>query len=283
MRRKTKKIISIVLAGILLIGAIAGVSTIFKKNDQVSISPTVFSIGGLNEDGTYLETKETLYTKETISCIGLRLEPEFDSNFVYDVYYYDQDMRLVETVEGLIGVYDEDFPLAQYCRIVIHPEIPEDFEGDEFEIKFYEVLGIANKLKIFVNRDQTFKYGDCVNLYVEADALQNTTFTDDGVRQGSVVATETRDGHKVSNEIELSNKYKKVDIYIRCEQKAHSAACGVVVTSADQKVLTTSWFNINDMIAGEWCKFTIDLPETEEARSLYIRLQSSVECQVFGY
>lgn len=163
-RRKAswKRIVCAVLVTVL-VASLGGALISFAVRDTKTIPSSAFSVGGLNENGKYIADDKSIYTKEAFECIGLRVQPDFESQVTYDVYYYDYDDRLVEVKKGLSSVYDEDFPLAQYCRIVIHPEIPEDTTKSEFKIKWYQVSGYADDIKITVDRKQEYLYGDCVS------------------------------------------------------------------------------------------------------------------------
>ena len=68
-----KRVLLIGLACITLVGAIAGISALFREKDtseqpKVEISASAFSIGGLSSDGKYIETEESIYTKDAFEC-----------------------------------------------------------------------------------------------------------------------------------------------------------------------------------------------------------------------
>ena len=152
-----KKVLSGILAVIVCITAISGIAAL-AKNDTKTISSTAFECGALDDNGKYVKSDQSIYTKEAFGCIGLRVAPDFESNATYDVYYYDSNDTLVEIKSDLTGVYDEDYPLhmATKARIVIHPEVPSDFDEDDFKISFYEVYSYANKFEITVNKKQDY-------------------------------------------------------------------------------------------------------------------------------
>ncbi len=282
-KSKWKAVLSATLCVALLVGAIGGIVAITKRETK-RIPASSFSLGALNADtGKYEPSKKAIYTKEMFKCQGLRVEPDFEAGCTYDVFYYDYDGRLLDKNLGLSEIYDEDFPLAEYARIVIHPEIPEDVDEDEFKIKFYEVLGIARKLTITVDREQKDKDGKSFNLYNDAAALQDTTISDDATAVGSVIETESCSGVKVSEQIALEDSFKYVDIYIRIKENKGASACALVVTSADKKVVYSTWYDASDLMAGEWCRFTVKLPEAEGEQSLFVRLPSDADCYIFGY
>ena len=282
INKKTKSIISIVLVIALIIASCGVLGTIFKI-DTKTIHSSAFKVGGLDETtGEYKNDNQSIYTKNSFKCVGLRVEPDFESNVVYDVYYYDHDERLIEVVPGLTSVYDEDFPMAEYARIVIHPEIPEDVKANDFEVKIWDIPEIAGKLKITVNRNQEHLYGECINLYNDDAAQKGYTIDAENANVGNAVSIIEGENFKVSEKIELDADFEYVDVYIRASYYGSSTGV-IIVTSSDDKVVSKSWYNASDFTAGEWCKVTVEIPESDVDQALYIRLPITAECYIFGY
>jgi hypothetical protein len=156
-----KKIISIVLVGVLLVGAVAGLGSVFGK-DTKTISPTVFSVGGINDEGKHVDTKTSIYTKEMFECQGLSIEPDFEATGTYKVFYYDSHknfMKATDAMSASNGAYTmgESVFGASYARVMITPDVPLDEDGEaveDYKIRFYEVVGIANEYKITVDKKQ---------------------------------------------------------------------------------------------------------------------------------
>lgn len=166
-RIKLKNIISVVLVGVLLIGAVAGLGSIFGK-DTKTISSTAFAVGGINAQGNYEKTDLSIYTKDMFECQGLSIEPDFEATGTYKVFYYDSNKNFIGATDELNaedGVYTkgDKFVVAQYARIMITPDVPTDDEGNEvedFKIRFFEVNGYASDYTITVNKEQEFIYTD---------------------------------------------------------------------------------------------------------------------------
>ena len=79
-----KKALLIGLAGLTIVGAIAGISALFREKDtneqpKVEISASAFSVGGLSSDGKYIETDGSIYTKDAFECQGLTITPDFET------------------------------------------------------------------------------------------------------------------------------------------------------------------------------------------------------------
>ena len=280
-RRKSKW--KSVLCGILvvapLIGACAGIAAI-AKNDTKTISSSAFSRGDLDENGIYVESDKSIYTKEAFGCIGLRVEPDFESQVTYDVYYYDSDERLIEVIKGMSSVYDEDHPLAQYARIVIHPEISDDVSEKDFKIHFYEVYGYANDLTITVNEKQNYLYENSINLFKEENVQADTTFSTSN--SDTTVELKEGVGVKTTEKIAVTGEYEYYDIFIRRTVQSDIFLVGVVADTTN-KILVREAYDLAGLAAGEWCKITIEVPEYEGDMYLISRMPSDADCYIFGY
>ncbi len=159
-----KNVLIITLVVVLGVGAIAGISAIAKE-EKKTISSIAFKRGALNNLGFYIESDQSIYTKDLIECQGLEIEPDFETIGTYQVYYYDANKQFIDKTDKINsqtdGVYvkGDNHRFAKYCRIVITPEAPKDEDGhviEDYAIKFYEVAGIAGKYKISVNKEQNF-------------------------------------------------------------------------------------------------------------------------------
>lgn len=138
------------LAGALGIGAIAGLGALANKAEETTkiINPS-YAVGGLTEQGQYLDTKESIYTKGAFGCIGLDIEIDFDNNISYQVFFYDNENDFLSSTPKLTSNYDETTtPFnATTARVVITPD-------DDSKISWYEINGYANQLTISVDKEQ---------------------------------------------------------------------------------------------------------------------------------
>lgn len=151
-KKTWKNVLIIGLAVITLVGAIVGLSALFRKSEETTkeINPT-YAIGGLTEQGAYLETEESIYTEDAFECQGLDIELDFKSNVSYRVFFYDGENDFVSATSKLTKNYDETTTpeRVKTARIVITP-------NDDTEIKWYEKSGYANQLTITVNKEQNY-------------------------------------------------------------------------------------------------------------------------------
>lgn len=149
MNRKTKRILSIVLGFVLLFGAIALVVNLVKpKNDELKEIHPTFEVGGLDENGDFVDTKESLYTKKAIEYNELKVAIDFDANIQYQLFYYDEDDKFVSTSEVFTKGHTEESEETKYVRVLITPVYDKDATEEDKEIKWHEVFGYANQLTI---------------------------------------------------------------------------------------------------------------------------------------
>ena len=180
MRRinfRNKKIWSIVgtVVGILVLCATLGFTVSIFANEKTEVPVTAFHIGGIDAEGNYEERSDTLYTKDLIECQGLEIEPVYDSEASFKVFFYDYHKRFVEATEVLDEVYNDAPATARYCRIMLMPDPADGVSSDEFEIGVLEVWGYANDIKVTVNKKQNFKL---VDIFAVCKAGENSYHED---------------------------------------------------------------------------------------------------------
>lgn len=152
MKRKTKKIISIILSIILVIGLITAAVILLKPKETKRIYPT-FHIGSLDSKGEYVESDDALYS-DLFECQGLTVKPDFTSNVEYSIYFYYFDETFATATDTLEDAYtasvDESY---RYARILIMPD-KEGKTSEDYKIWFWNIPGISNDLEISVSTDQ---------------------------------------------------------------------------------------------------------------------------------
>lgn len=296
IKKNWKVILVTVLSVTVVFGAIGGLATMFGGESE-KISASEFSRGGLDENGDYVSTKQSIYTKDMFNCIGLRVVPDFECNSTYDVYYYDYNGNYIDSRLGLEGIYDEDFPLAQAARIVIHPEIPEDTDSEEFEIGYFEVYDIAKDFKITVDKDQENKYSASLNYYSEDQVTKNKTFfngTDFDVSKfdstNLVELTGTGSPMKVTNKIAVDGSYAYYDVFVQIDGEnvrrpiaAMFGADGKCITDDGEYVYDTK--DVSNIDDPTWIKLTIEVPELEsyDGVHLMVTLPEESNCYIYAY
>ena len=285
-RKKWIRAICIMLVCVTAFGVFGGIAA-SVTNDTKNISPAVFSRGGLDDKGEYVATKKTLYTKEAFECKGLRIEPEFESNVSFDVYYYDFSGTFLTVEKNINKLYDVDSPFAKMCRIVIHPSIPEGVKEKDFEIGLLEVYGIAKSLKITVDKNQDYLYSASINYYDEKTVTTGKKLelanSEDSAGNIYISANTVTDATmKVTEKILVDNRFEKYDIFVRSKENSASHTVAVMASS-NNVVKYIANFDLSSSRIDEWCKLTLEVVDFEEADYIMVSLPVDAECFIYGY
>lgn len=274
-----KSILGIILIVILAFAVIGGIGSC-TKDETDNVSMFTFERGDLDKNGEHVESKRAVYTKKAFECLGLKCTPDFDGHITYDVYYYDVNGAFIDSVTGITGTYNYDHPFATHARVVIYPDIPEDETEDDYEIPFYKVYSVANKLDITVSEKQTSKYNKTGNL-VDSTKYTSATFVSEQV--GDKLEFVTPSLQKVTGKI--TSQYSKYDIYVK-----HSGiippdyTVSILVSDADDTIIAKDSVDLTNVEASEWVKMTIEVPRDHIGSSyLYVRIHAESDCFVFGY
>ena len=295
--KKLGQIVCLVLV-IALVGAIVvGVSAHLRKQTE-TLSPFIFSVGALDENGEHIKSEQSLYTKEAFDCIGLRVEPDFEFKGTFDVYYYDYDGNFVEKKLGLHKVYDEDFPLAKMARVVIHPEVPEDVNEKDFKINFWETYGYASQVNVIVNKKQSYLYDDSLNLYNANATVLNKTFKSDTNPLPSafdsknlVDVVDAKYPAKLSNSVVVDGTFEKYDIFVHLEVGEGRWPIVALFDKTGKTLMNDDGEYVYDLINSTsvvkpiWVKLTVEVPELEsyDGVHLMVSMPDDSDCYIFGY
>lgn len=149
---KTKNILKSVACIALVAATVLGVASLFshKKDDLKEIKPA-FSIGGLTEQGKYVEQDNTIYTKEAFECKDLRIDVDFEKTITYKVFFYADSGEFISATEELTENFVSAVPGgATHARVLITPDWKEleIVKNDEKVIKWYEIAKYAGQLTI---------------------------------------------------------------------------------------------------------------------------------------
>jgi len=187
----------------------------------------------------------------------------------------NQNFYLIELTE----IYDEDFPLAKLCRVVIHPEIPEGETARSFKIGYFEVYKFARELKITVDKDQNYLYADSVNLYNASAVQAGKTFNADE----DVVTLSENEAAKVTEQIRISGEYDYYDVYVRKATENDISAAVVIADVENGEIFARKACDVSELNLDEWAKITIELPKLESDSYILVRLAAEADCYIFGY
>lgn len=238
-KKTWRNILVIFLAIITLVGAVVGITALFRKSEETTktISPS-YAIGGLDEKGAYVDTKESIYTKDAFECYGLKTTLAFDNNISYRIYFYDENNEFLQRSEQLTSAFDCEKTLmpanTKSARIVITP-------NEDSKISWYEKNGYAKQLTIKVNKDQTKSDGVEIVLknYFELDSEHqgylvgsDQTGTGAGVNGLKWVESST---YNVSKPVDVSG-YRGYKVKIKFNNQNESALGSYIFTDANDKI-----------------------------------------------
>ncbi|MBQ8908993.1 MAG: hypothetical protein IJY90_01725 [Clostridia bacterium] len=204
-KKTWKNILVVGLACLTIVGAIVGLSALFRKSEETTkvINPT-YAVGGLTDDGKYKETEESIYTKDAFECQGLDVDLDFRSNISYRIFFYDNENDFLSSTAKLTSNYDEETTpmLARYARIVITP-------NDDTKVSWYEKGGYAEQLTIRVNKEQNFKIAE--EYSVDLSTLKTKAFFTNEEYKENFLASDTM-SCVILDVSELKTIYSKVRI-----------------------------------------------------------------------
>ncbi len=155
---KRNRIWSYIVADLLLCALIGGIvyATVLMAGNNANpsdVSASDFAVGGLDENGKYVETKESIYTKDAFGCQGLTVVPEFESQGTYQIFFYDELGNFVSKTDVLEKSFSEDIDIfTTHARIVITPN--EDEDGNAIAMNVFNKSKYAEQLTIKVNKEQ---------------------------------------------------------------------------------------------------------------------------------
>lgn len=200
---KWDQVISAALVIVVLVGCVAGLATIFNSK-TTDVSTFTFKKGALDKNGFYIESDTSIYTKDLIECQGLVIEPDFEANGDYQVFYYGSNKAFVGCTDKMDahtdGIYEkgDTYSYAKYCRIVISPDAPIDEDGyvqEDWKIRFWEVADYASDYKISVNKEQKEIGKEIVHTVYGTDvAFHNDSYNQVGMQ---LTAPQSFDGYDV--------------------------------------------------------------------------------------
>ena len=279
---RMKKTLSTIIAVILIVGAVGAVAA-FATNDSKPAG-AMFKVGGLNPTtGKYVDTKQTIYTENAFDCAGLRVEPDFESTVTYDIYYYDKEGKLLDVVDGLEDVYDKDFEVAAECRIVIHPEIPEDVDAEDFEVKFWEVSKYANMLTVTNSKDGSI-YGDFENLLDAEQDIEGYHLFDS---TGSTIVSENfaeKAGAKVNLSAKVTKDYEYYDVWIYVESDTNAVYQMAAIFDDTGKVTKSKESSETALLTKPvWIKLTLEAPDVDSLHGYFIGVSCALNSDVYIY
>ena len=281
--KSTSRVISIVAVALALV-MVVGVLAALAGRDTKTIGASAFTVGGLDASGKPNFSETSIYTKDAFSCEGLRIVPDFEAELTYDVYYYDSNGNLLDKRMGLTNSFEQDYPQADTCRVVINPAVPADVRKGDFKIHFWEVYSYASQLTITVARDQVV-YTSSPNLYDEALSVSGTF---EATNVETIVASTSM---KTSALISVDEKYDYYRVYIRNSGLTEAVPSYVTFSDEDGVAIyvnsdgevsegITHTFNGDAMLNDTWYSVILEVPKTAE--HIRVSAPNDAEVRVYG-
>lgn len=180
--RKKSNVWKVIFTILIIILVISGISVLYNhfnnnvdEEGRVKISLN-YKIGGLNAEGKYEETKQSIYTKDAFKCEGLNILYDFDSTITYKVFFYDNSGNYISSTESLEADYKDEIPSdAYYARIVITPIWTEGTDDNDKEINIFQIYKYAKQLTVKVIENSS----DYPNDFSKISLNDETYFTFD--------------------------------------------------------------------------------------------------------
>ena len=119
----------------LVIGLLANL--VVNKKENV-IHPT-FEVGGLDADGKYVRTDDTLFTPDAIEYNDLNIKLDIKSNVKYQLYFYNENDKLIEKTDVLTKGFEDNSKYGpKRVRILIIPEWDENVKEKDRKVSFFD-------------------------------------------------------------------------------------------------------------------------------------------------
>jgi hypothetical protein len=175
-KKDVKGIVSAILVVAVVVGAIAGISSLFNR-ELKEIHPA-FSVGGLTESGKFVEQDNTIYTKELFECKDLSIEVDFESNIFYKIFFYSDSGDFISATENMTENFVDSIPDgAVYARVLISPDWESlKVEKDDRVIRWFEIFKYSNQITIRVAAESKKTDEDTVLTEDDITDLGGTTW-----------------------------------------------------------------------------------------------------------
>lgn len=135
-------ITSILLTVVTVLGVFVGIHNANVTSKKVSASD--YTVGAITDEGKIVDSKLSVYMKETETVDGLEIELDSETATVtYKVAFYDEDGKFLSMTEEQTGDFD-------------NANVPENAKSFRIVITPYEVDGESVKLNVF-NKSEYIK------------------------------------------------------------------------------------------------------------------------------
>ena len=172
MSRKTKRNIKralLVIVGLLTLGALTSFVTNLVTKEENEIHPT-FEVGGLDANGKYVESKDTLFTPDAIEYNEFSIKLDFDSDMKYQLYFYDENDEFVSKTEVLDSKYVDTTSSAKYVRVLLQPTWDKDVKEEDRKINVLEKVKLLNQVTICAKANEDDAEVEMISFTIECNS-----------------------------------------------------------------------------------------------------------------
>ncbi len=279
-------IIGVILIVALSVGTFVGISAI-ETDKTKSISSTEFSVGGLDtKTGLYVETDQSIYTKDLIKCEGLNIKRDFEAEGTYQVFFYkvggdfSHVTPIMNSEDREYSFNNDAWPDVKYCRIVITPNLES-----EDKVHFYDVLKYASLYDISVNKKQTIKYDDAYSLgNISINSIEKDIKLK-SIEVGETAGDISSVGHFLYSFDILpftTRKYEKLDILIRKSESMKDFDIDYVIVSGEGVITYGNSVSV-DNLKGPWMVITVDISSVDEYSMIWMSMPANTSVYVIEY
>lgn len=156
-RKTLKQVLSILLCGLVIVGAVFGVSALSSKlkEDTKVIRPT-FSVGGIDTNGVgNSKSTSSIYTKEAFEAQGLSVKLDFDAYVKYQAFFYDDLDNYISSSEIYSVSSEVALPSGvTRVRLVVYPIWDGNVDKKDRVCHWYDVYKYSKQLEIRVLKEQ---------------------------------------------------------------------------------------------------------------------------------
>ena len=159
-KKTFKQVLSILLCGLVIVGAVFGVSALSSKfKEDTKVIHPAFSVGGIDTNGVgNSKSTASIYTKEAFEGQGLSIKLDFDSHVRYQAFFYDELDNYVSCSDIYTASSDVSLPSGiTHVRLVVYPIWDGSVDKEDRVCHWYDVYKYSKQLEIRVLKEQNDK------------------------------------------------------------------------------------------------------------------------------
>lgn len=284
--KKLVSIVSIALAGLLLIGILSAV-VLIKPKSVNKIFSSDFVIGKIDSHGKFADSDDYICTKNYIACDGLVINPNFTTDTKFQVFFYDVNGNFVKNTEELSSKYKfvGSVPYVEYCKIMLIPDT-NGKPTSEFKVKKRQKSLYVNDFEITVDKVQ--EESPFKNYFVEENVEFGKMFKYNW-SSSSIEGYVDNEDKKATKLFTITDNVNKI-YFLHEYSKQENMTCYVYFLSGDKMVHYVSFENsgtVNDYFGYELYEYLFDINEIEKTKKaelthFVITVDKNIDCYLYS-